>query len=115
MVAHLVLYRPKPGLDDEARAKFTEAIVAARREIPAIRRFIVGRRLMDGPSYQLGALPDFPYLAVIEFDDRPGLTTYLQHPSHTGLGGMFRSAIDAALVYDFDIADAADVERFLGV
>ena len=87
MVAHLVLYRPKPGLDAEARDRFTEAIVLARREIPAIRRFVVGRRIVDGPSYKLGPFPDFPYIAVIEFDDRAGLLTYLQHPHRTPAWG----------------------------
>ena len=113
MVAHLVLYRPRPGLDVEARNRFTEAIVSARRGIPAIRRFIVGRRMVDGPSYQLGPFPDFPYTAVIEFDDRAGLVTYLQHPSHRELGEVFRSVVESALVYDFDVAEAADVEAFL--
>jgi hypothetical protein len=113
MVAHLVLYRPKAGLDADARRRFSDAIVAARREVPAIRRFLIGRRLADGPSYALGPFLDFPYLGVIEFDDRAGLLAYLQHPVHAGLGQMFGAAVEAALVYDFETADAEDVEGFL--
>jgi hypothetical protein len=113
MVAHLVLYRPKPGLDAEARDRFTAAIVAARREIPSIRRFVVGRRLADGPSYALGPFPDFTHAAVIEFDDTDALLTYLQHPLHADLGQAFGASVEAALVYDFETADAADAERFL--
>jgi hypothetical protein len=113
MVAHLVLYRPKPGLDAEARDRFTEAIVVARREIPAIRRFLVGRRIVDGRPYTLGPFPDFPYVAMIEFDDRAGLSTYLLHPMHAGLGEAFGSTVDAALVYDFETADASEAESFL--
>lgn len=113
MIAHLVLYRPKPGLDEEARTRFTDALLAARRDIDAIHRFTIGRRLPGGPSYNLAAFPDFPYMAVIEFEDVAGLKAYLAHPVHAGLGQAFRSSLESALVYDYEIADAADADRFL--
>ncbi|MCU0255234.1 MAG: Dabb family protein [Vicinamibacterales bacterium] len=113
MIAHLVLYRPKPGLEDEARQRFTAALVAARSDITAIRRFTIGRRLEGGPSYGLAEFPDFPYMAVIEFDDVAGLRAYLTHPVHAGLGQAFRASLASALVYDYAIADAAEAETFL--
>lgn len=114
MVAHLVLFRPKDGLDEEARRRFTDALSAARRDIPAVRRFSVGRRLAGGPSYDLPALPDFPYVAVVEFDDEEGLRAYLAHPAHEALGLQFRSALAAALVYDFEMVDAGEAATLLG-
>jgi hypothetical protein len=113
VVAHIVLYRPKPGLDAEARLRFTNALVAARREIPSVRRFHVGQRITDGPSYAMGPLPEFPYVAVIEFEDRAGLLEYLAHPAHASLGQAFGAAVDAALVYDFDMADASAAASFI--
>jgi hypothetical protein len=50
---------------------------------------------------------------MIEFDDRAGLSTYLLHPMHAGLGQAFGSTVDAALVYDFETADASEAESFL--
>jgi hypothetical protein len=114
MIAHLVLFRPKSGLEDEARERFTGALVAARHDIAAIRRFTVGKRIAGGPSYGLAEFPDFPYMAVIEFDDMDGLYAYLRHPVHAGLGQAFRASLESALVYDYAIADAADAETFLG-
>lgn len=114
MIAHLVLYRPKPGLDDDARARFVGALTAAHRDIPAIRRFTIGRRLEDGPAYGGIASSDFPYMALIEFDDVAGLRSYLAHPVHAGLGQAFRSSLESALVYDYETADAAEAGGLLG-
>lgn len=113
MVTHVVLYRPKAGLEAAAGERFAAAIALARREIAAIRRFTIGRRLENGPVYQQGPFPDFPFIAAIEFDDREGLLTYLQHPTHAALGQQFGATLDAALVYDFQTVDAADAETFL--
>lgn len=113
MIAHIVLYRPKPGLEAEAREDFVAALVAARRDIPGIRRFTIGRRFEQGPSYNIAGLPDFPYLAWIEFDEAAGLKSYLAHPVHASLGRAFRSTLESALVYDFEVADAAEAPAFL--
>ena len=110
MTFHLVLYRPKPGLGDESRQRFVNALAAARRDIESIRRFWVGRRISDGPSYQVGDMPDYPYAAVIEFDDRAGLIKYLSHPAHIALGREFAESVDAALVFDYDAVDASAAE-----
>ena len=113
MVMHLVLYRPRVGLDAEARRRFANALIAARREIPSIRRFLVGRRIVGGPSYALGPFPDFPYVAAIEFEDRAALVEYLAHPTHGTLGQAFRESVDATLVYDYEATDAADAAAWL--
>lgn len=114
MIAHLVLYRPKPGLDAEARAQFVDALTAAHRDIATIRRFTIGRRLEDGPVYSGIAISDFPFMALIEFDDVDGLRSYLAHPVHAGLGQVFRSSLEAALIFDFQTADAAGAGGLLG-
>jgi hypothetical protein len=107
VIAHVVLFRPKDAVPDSARDAFVSAIVSARQAIPSIRRFWVGRRLLDGaPSYLLPT-GDFPFAAVIEFDDRQGLAAYLQHPAHEALAQVLHATVDAALVFDYEAADAA--------
>jgi hypothetical protein len=106
MVIHVVLYRPKANLEKTIRAALTDAVSTARDEIPQIRRFVVGKRVTNGPQYQLGNFPDLPYVAVVEFTDREGLEAYLAHPGHQQLGRLFNTTVEAGLVYDFDVVDA---------
>ena len=42
---------------------------------------------------------------MIEFDDREGLKTYLEHPAHAQLASEFFSAFEEALMYDFELED----------
>ena len=113
MIAHVVLFRPKNAVADAARDAFVAAIVAARVATPSIRRFWVGRRLADeAPSYALPTA-DFPFAAVVEFDDRAGLVAYLQHPAHVALGQALHATVDAALVFDYEAADAAEAARIV--
>lgn len=115
MIAHVVLFRPKNLLADDARDAFIDAIVTARRAIPSVRRFWVGRRLAgEVPSYRIPTA-DFPFAAVVEFDDRDGLVAYLRHPAHEALGAALHATVDAALVFDYEIGDAAEARRIVGV
>lgn len=109
MVVHAVLYRPKANLEKHVRDALMQAVAAARDEIPQIRRFIVGRRLEDGPRYALGNFIDLPYAAFLEFTDREGLEAYLAHPGHQALGRLFNDTVEAGLVYDFEMVDAAAI------
>jgi hypothetical protein len=109
MVIHVVLYRPKPNLEKSARSALMEAVSSARDEIPQIRRFVVGKRLTEGPQYQLGNFPDLPYAAVVEFTDREGLEAYLAHPGHQQLGRLFNNTVEAGFVYDYEMVDASAV------
>jgi hypothetical protein len=46
---------------------------------------------------------DYPYAAVIEFDDLAGLQSYLQHPKHQNLGELFYRLLEAGLVCDYQM------------
>ena len=105
MVAHVVLFRPKPDISDGDRASMFEALSAAAREIPTVRRFHIGRRLAHGAGYERLTAEDFPFAAVIEFDDLAGLQAYLQHPQHQKLGSLFYQLLAAGLVYDYEMED----------
>jgi hypothetical protein len=106
MVIHVVLYRPRPNLEQRVRSALVEAVSTARDEIPQIRRIVVGKRLMRAQHYRLGSMPDLPYVAVIEFADREGLEGYLAHPGHERLGRLFNDTVEAGFIYDYEVADA---------
>lgn len=118
MILHVVLYRPRPDLPDDDRRAFAEAVGRARSVVSSIRQFWVGRRIADGPTYLLGGFPEFPFAAIAAFDDRAGLLEYLQHPAHAEVGRWFNGTAEAALIYDFEVADpsgddAKTTERLL--
>ncbi len=113
MIAHIVLFRPRVGLNDAERAAFLDALEHAFVNIPLIRRVRVGRRITLGRSYDAQNAEDFPFAAILEFDSAPDLRSYLEHPAHHALGEQFYVAADAALVCDFDLVEGARVRELL--
>lgn len=103
MIAHIVLFRPRPNLAQETRQGLAHAFESALRDIPSIRRAHVGRRITHSRPYESLMRVDYPYAAVIEFDDLAGLTAYLEHPAHAQLAERFFSAFEEALMYDFEM------------
>ncbi len=106
MLLHVVLFRPKAELTAVDRASLVAAIERAHREIPVIRRFIVGTRVFRDASYAAG-LPEYPFIALVELDDERALMQYLQHEAHAELARWFWQTSDSALPYDFDLRDAS--------
>ena len=102
MVLHVVLFRPKAGISESDRNAMFAALHAAANEIPSVRRFHVGTRVTHGATYEPLMTQDFPFAAVIEFDDLAGLQAYLHHPKHRALGELFYRLQDAALAYDYE-------------
>jgi Stress responsive A/B Barrel Domain len=103
VLLHIVLFRPKQELAESDRAAMFAALRAAAREIPDVRRFRVGPRVTHGAAYERLMPQDFPFAAVIEFDDLPGLQAYLRHPTHERLAALFYVLQDAALAYDYEV------------
>lgn len=108
MTAHVVLFRPRGDLAPEARQALVAAFERALGEIPAIRRARVGRRFMLGRPYEALMPTDYPYIAILEFDDRTALTAYLDHPAHAQLAARFFAAFEEALIYDFELTDGIE-------
>ena len=105
MIAHVVMFRPRPDLSDANRLGLGEVLTAALREIPSIRRARVGRRVMHGRAYEQLMRTDYPYAALLEFDDLAGLQAYLEHPAHVQLATRFFAAFEEALMYDYDLRE----------
>jgi hypothetical protein len=103
MLVHIVLFRPKAGIVDSDRSAMFEALNAAAGEIPTVRRFHIGARVTHGAAYEKMMPQDFPFAAVIEFDDLAGLQAYLRHPAHERLGELFYQLQEAALAYDYEV------------
>jgi len=111
VIVHLVLFRPKADLSPADRRSLADALAAAIREIPSIRRARVGTRVMHGRPYELLMHTHYSHAAILEFDDVDGLQAYLRHPAHDALAAQFFAAFDEGLFYDFTLGE--DVEALL--
>jgi hypothetical protein len=103
VIAHLVLFRPRPGLTASDEQAFSAAFLTAVREIPTVRGIRLGRRVRHGAGYEAASPDAADFLAVIDFDDLDGLQAYLRHPAHEELGTRFGESIGPALIYDFEV------------
>lgn len=108
MIAHLVLFRPRPDLSPSDRQGLADAFSTAISEIPSVRRVRVGRRVTHGRPYEQLMRTDYSYAAILEFDDLAGLQAYLRHPAHDALATRFFTAFEEALMYDFDLKDGVE-------
>ena len=110
MIAHVVLFRPRAELTTVERDALGSAFLEAVREIEAIRQVRVGRRVTHGRGYEHLMAVDYTHAAILEFDDVDGLNAYLEHPVHGSLAQRFFSALESALMYDYDLGDHTHVE-----
>ena len=108
MIAHIVLFRLQPEVSVEERRALIDAWATALSDIPMIRRARIGQRVRIGRSYESLTRLDFPFAAVLEFDDVDGLRAYLDHPAHEAMATRLFAVIAATLIYDFEMS--ADVE-----
>ena len=103
MIAHVVLFTPKPHLTLDARQSLATAFADAITKIPSVRRARIGRRVTHGRPYEQLMAIDYSHAAIIEFDDLSALKTYLSDPAHDRLGAVFFASFEHALMYDFDL------------
>jgi hypothetical protein len=113
MIFHVVLFAPRPDLTPGDEDAFASALERAVRDIPTVRGARVGRRVIHGQAYESLASADFPYAAIVEFDDLDGLQAYLAHPAHEALGARFYETLRAALVFDYDMGPVAAIRGWL--
>lgn len=103
MIAHVLLFQLKAGLTEETREGLAEALSRAVHEIPAIRRARLGSRVIVGRSYEQVMTADYPFAAILEFEDVTALKAYLDDPVHEQLAQRFFACIEHALMYDFEL------------
>ena len=113
MIAHIVLLRPRADLSAADTAVFVGVLERSLRDIPFIRRARVGRRVRLGRGYEQLMRADFPFAAVLEFDDLAGLEAYLAHPAHEELGARLFTSAEDVLIYDFEMDSGGEGVRGL--
>lgn len=102
MIAHIVLFRPREDTTAESRRAFVSALEEACRRVPSVRRATIGRSRPEDNGR------DFPYTAVIEFDDEAGLRAYLAHPLHQPVATLFRQTCAATVIVNSETGDARE-------
>lgn len=105
MIVHVVLFTPRSDLREDEVNQLSTTLDLALREIPSVRRYLVGRRFRTGAAYDAAAPQDFHYLVTAEFDDADGLAAYVRHPRHEALGQLFYQTSALALASDFQVVD----------
>jgi hypothetical protein len=101
VIAHIVLLQPRPDLTEAQRHDALATLERAAADVPEIRRFRLGRRVMHGlPGYEQQMSQNFEFALIIELDDVEALRRYLRAPAHAALGQLFYTATTAALAYD---------------
>jgi hypothetical protein len=108
VIAHIVLFQPRPDLSAAQRQGLADAFATALRDITSIRRVRVGRRHMHGRGYEGLMRVHYEYAALLEFDNAAGLQAYLEHPAHEQLAARFFTAFEEALMYDFELKEGED-------
>jgi hypothetical protein len=108
VIAHIVLFRPRPDLATSDRQRLWDALSTALTAIPSIRRVRVGRRVTHGGAYEQLMRSNYQYAAILEFDDLAGLQAYLEHPAHDALAERFFAAFEEALMYDFELEEGIE-------
>jgi hypothetical protein len=113
MIAHVVLFCPKPELSPDDRRSLVNAFERAVRDIPSVRAVRVGHRVTHGAGYEQSMPDTGEYLIVIDFDDVEGLQTYLRHPVHEELGARFYESLSSTLIYDFEAGGVEGLEKLM--
>ena len=81
MIAHVILFRPKPELTSADRDGILRTLTLAASDIPGVRRFRIGRRIRHGlPGYEQAMREDFEFVVIIEVDDVDALKAYSAAP-----------------------------------
>jgi len=108
VIAHIVLFRPRADVAEAERLAFVAALEQACRDVPVIRRATVGRSLPGDHGVE------FPYTAVMEFDNETDLRAYIAHPLHQPLARLFRETCAATTIVNAQIVDGrASLKEFL--
>ncbi len=109
MIAHVVLFEPRADFTDDDRQSLINGLRDAARDISAVRRLRVGRRIRHGvPGYEQLMRDEYSFAAIVEFDTVEDLRAYLAHPAHERVGRHFMESSVRALAYDYVLVDALD-------
>lgn len=102
-----MLFTPKPGLSAVESRSFAQSIIETLRQIGSLQRATVGRAVDIDAGYQRNfGDKTYEFAAVLEFKDRAGLLSYLNHPLHKELGALFWRHCDSTVIVEIEATDA---------
>lgn len=109
MIAHIVLFEPKPSIDTASKRLFAQTVVESLRSIASIKRVRIGRSVSVDPGYDR-SMGDttYQFAAILEFEDHDALMAYLTHPRHQELGRTFWLNCDRTVISEVEMADPHD-------
>ena len=111
MIAHVVLFRPKPGLSPDQLRSFAQSIKSTVEGSEGLVRGTVGKAasIDAGYSRQLDN-STYPFAAILEFESPDDLVKYLVKPEHQALGRLFWDYCDGTVVTEFSVERLSNVE-----
>jgi len=111
MIAHIVLFNPKPGASESDLRSFAKILQDACREIKAIQHSRVGRRAEIDAGYARSfGEKTYQFVAIFEFEDSAKLKEYLKHPLHKHLGKLFWEMCESTVVVEAAMTDGGSEE-----
>jgi hypothetical protein len=111
MIAHIVLFNPKAGVSESDIRSFAKTIQGVCRQIQAIQRPQVGRRIDVDAGYPRSfGEKTYRFVAIFEFENSAKLREYLEHPLHRHLGKLFWEMCESTVVIEAAMADGRGEE-----
>lgn len=95
MVEHLVLFKVKPGVSDDAIEAMKQALRGLQEAIPGVLEITVGDNFSERSQ-------GFTHGLLVRFEDRAALDTYIPHPAHEDARNNYiLPIVDDVLVVDY--------------
>lgn len=95
MLTHIVIWKYREDVPQEARREHVERLRALRSVVPGIESFAVGSDVLRLPrSYDTGL--------VALFADRAALDAYTEHPEHVEVAALGRGLSAHVASVDFE-------------
>ncbi|PHR54281.1 MAG: stress responsive protein [Arcobacter sp.] len=96
MIVHIVMFSFKKEKKKENLAKAKAILEALVKRIPSLNSMEVGLDFMQGER-------SFDLVLTSKFDDKEGLSTYANHPSHLDVVSFIKEVTDGAKVVDYEV------------
>jgi hypothetical protein len=108
MIAHIVLFSPKDGLNESEKRSLAQSVLNCVRSISTIKRATVGRSIVvDSGRARYFGHEAYEFAACLEFSTTEDLVSYLNHPMHQTLGRLFWEFCAKTTISEIEVVDLA--------
>jgi hypothetical protein len=114
VIAHVVLFEPKPGLTTDERRRFLGSVRTAVLGASGLKAARIGSTvgLVQMPENR-GSQTTYSYTAIFEFESSAALEAYLKHPRHDMLRKAFWENCAATMIVDAEMFEVGSEEADL--